>query len=521
MSDKPDTPITAPSSKDADERAAPAMSVRGAAVWAMASQYLAFALQFASSVLISRFFLSPAEVGLFSIAMAAALLVAVLQDFGLSRYISGLPRLDTQEIARCSSIALLFSLIVAAIVLALAWPLSRLYALPALAPLLSIIAASYLFLPLAIVPLALLARDMQFRGHFMVNVGGALAQAGVALGLAAAGYSSFALAWATVASGFTRGVLAQILRPALPHRLRLKGSRGVFAFGSKSSALYVSGALGTRAPDMVVGKLLSLSAVGLYSRAVSLSDQFQMLIAGAIGQVLYPAFARIRDRGEALGPAYLRVCAAYSGIVWPGMAGLALASQPIVRMLYGEAWMGVAPLLTLVAANATLHVALPMVSEVPILLGRMNKLLAYNLIDTALSLGLLALGCLWGVEGAAASRLVYGVLWLALYFGFMHRLVGFALGQWLRLYAKSIAATLAALVPLALTYAFWHDPATITLGPLFLAVAMGVLAWGVMLALIRHPVLHELVDMAQALPVPLLRRTLAPEARLGALLRKC
>ena len=72
-----------PEAPDRAPRESPAMSVRGAAVWAMAGQYLSFAIQFAASVVISRFFLSPTEVGLFSIAMAAALLIAVLQDFGL------------------------------------------------------------------------------------------------------------------------------------------------------------------------------------------------------------------------------------------------------------------------------------------------------------------------------------------------------------------------------------------------------------------------------------------------------
>ena len=157
---------------DSPPRETAAMSVRGAAVWAMAGQYLSFAIQFVSSVIISRFFLTPEEVGLFSIAMAAALLVAVLQDFGLSRYISGLPSLDPEEIARCSSIALLFSLVVAGIIVALSLPMARLYAMPDLAPLLVIIGSSYLFLPLAVVPLALMARRMQFRAHFAVNVGG-------------------------------------------------------------------------------------------------------------------------------------------------------------------------------------------------------------------------------------------------------------------------------------------------------------------------------------------------------------
>ena len=498
----------AATSPAASEREPAAMSVRGAAVWAMAGQYLSFALQFATSVVISRWFLSPAEVGLFSIGLAAALLVATLQDFGLSRYISGLPQLDHREIARCSSVALLFSLVIAGLIAAGAFPLAALYAQPQLAPILLIIAANYLFVPLAVVPMALMARAMQFRGHFAINVGGAMAQSGVAVALAAAGYSAFALAWATFAAGLTRGIIAQVLRPAPPWPLRLDGVRPVLGFGARSSALYLTGALGTRSPDLIVGKLLSLGAVGLYSRAVSLSDQFRMLISGAIGSVFYPAFARIRDRGEPLGPAYLRVCAGYSAVVWPGMAGLALAAEPLVRLLYGEAWMRTAPLLTMIAMTEIMLVALPLVSELPVLLGKLNRLLAYNIIDTVLSVTLLAIGCLWGVDGAAASRLIYGAAWLCLYFGFMHGLVRFDVRALLAVYAKSALATTAAVVPLGLAYVFWAPPQTITFGALLVAVVLGGLGWLGMLALTRHPALGEILALASTVQIGRWRRAM-------------
>ena len=492
--------MTAPPSED-HERETPAMSVRGAAAWAMGGQYLSFAMQFATSVVISRFFLSPAEVGLFSIGLAAALLVAILQDFGLSRYISGLPRLDSAEIARCSSVALVFSLGIVAVIAALAWPLARLYDYPTLAPILLIIAGSYLFLPLAVVPMALMARSMQFHGHFAVNVGSAAVQGGVAVALAAAGYSSFALAWATVSSAATRALIAQFLRPAIPWPLRLEGIRPVLSFGARSSTLYLTGALGTRTPDLIVGKLLNVAAVGLYSRAVSLSDQFRTLISGAIGSVFYPAFARIRDRGEPLGPAYLRVCAGYSAVIWPGMAGLALAAEPIVRLLYGDAWIRTAPLLSMISITEIMLISLPLVSDLPILLGRLNRLLAYNIIDTALSIALLALGCLWGVEGAAASRLVYGVLWLLLYTRFMHGLVRFDARAMLGIYARSAAATLAAIAPLTLCYLFWAPPSQLNFGPLLGATVAGGLAWLAMLAVLRHPALDDLLGLAASLPV--------------------
>ena len=476
------------------------MSVHGAAIWAMAGQYLSFAIQFVTSVIISRFFLTPAEVGLFSVALSAALVASVLQDFGLTRYIAGLAHIAPDSLARCSSVALLFSLIITGIIAGAAWPMAHAYHQPALLPMLLIIASSYLFLPLSVVPLALMGRTMSFHGHFAVNVGGAVAQAVVGLGLAAAGYSSFALAWATFASGVTRGIIAQIIRPALPWPLRLDELRPIVGTGSRLTTLYASGAIGTRTPDMIVGKLLSLLAVGLYSRAVGLSDQFRQLISGAIGSVFYPAFARIRDRGDPLGPAYQRVVAGYTAVIWPGMAGLAMAATPLVRLLYGPHWMGVAPLLTIISLTELFLVSLPLHTDLPILLGRINKLLALNVWDTAMSIGFLALGCHWGVTGAAASRIAYGAGWVMLYAGFLHRLIRFDARAMLGIYLRSAAVTLAALAPMALVYLFWAGPATISLPTLIAATGAGIALWTAMLVLVRHPALDDLVTVVGHLP---------------------
>ncbi len=484
------------------EREPAVMSVRSAAVWAMSGEYVAFGIMFITSVIISRFFLAPDEVGLFSIAFAAAMLVAVLQDFGLSRYISGLKKLTEEEVNRCSSVALILSLAVTCVIAALAWPMAQLYDLPDLFPLMLIIGASYLFLPLSVVPLALMGRKMRFGGHFAVDLGGALFHAATALTLAALDFSAFALAWATLAAGLARGIIAQMLEPARPFPLKLDGLKPVLTFGGKASALYVSGALGTRTPDLIVGKLLTLAATGLYSRAYALADQFRMLIAGAIGSVFYPAFARIRDRGEPLGPAYLRVCAGYSAIIWPGMAGLALASEPLILLLYGERWADTAPLLAWIAVSEIILVSIPLHTDLPILMGKLNRLISINILDTTLSITLLAIGCLWGVEGAAASRLVYALVWLLLYARFMHTIVQFKVGRLLRIYAGSAFATMAALAPLALCYVFIASPSEISFFTLLLAVGAGVGAWFATLLVIRHPAVEEIIGMIEALPIP-------------------
>jgi O-antigen/teichoic acid export membrane protein len=479
------------------------MGVRGAAVWAMAGQYLAFAIQFVSSVVISRWFLGPADLGLFSIAMALALVIAVMQDFGMARHIAALPHVTRDDLARSGTVALVFAMALAGAIALVSVPAARVYHQPGLTPILLIIAGSYLCMPLTVMPLAVMSRTMGFHGHFVVNLGGAVAQGAVAIALATGGWGAVSLAWATLASAVVRAIIAQIMRPTAIWPLRFDGIAPILGSGSRLSLITVTGALGSRMPDMVVGRLLPLAAVGLFSRAVGLSDQFRMLIAGAIGQVFFPAFARIRDRGEPLGPAYLRVVAGYTAVLWPGMAGLALAARPIVRLLYGPAWAGVAPVLGMVALLEIVLCAMPLHCDLPVLTGHAGRLIVRNGIDTLASVVLLWAGCHWGLNGAGASRLVYAGVWVLLYARLMHDVVGFDRRALAMIYGKSALASLAALMPLALVYGLWLGPDAMGAGVLAGAAALGAVCWLIVLRWVAHPAFADiagLVAHVMALP---------------------
>ena len=277
-----------------------------------------------------------------------------------------------------------------------------------LLPLLIVIAGSYLLVPFGIVPSALLQRNMDFRSLFIVNIGAAVASAVVSLSLAASGYSAMSLAWAVVAQAGARALLGQWRsgkRLTLP--LSLKGSGPVLRFGSEASVLYMTGALGVRTPELIIGAFLSFSAVGLFGRAVGLAGQLLQLVSGAISGVFFPAFARLRDSGEPLAPAYLRVVAGYSATTWPAMMFLAASSTPLVLTLYGAKWAAVAPLLLWIALSEIAFTALPLHMDIPIVLGRMRPLLQLNMFDTLASIALLVIGSLWSVEwgGDLTSRL--------------------------------------------------------------------------------------------------------------------
>ena len=482
-------------------------SVKSAALWAASSQYSLFALQFVTSVVISRFFLKPEEIGLFSVALAAAMVLSIIQDFGLQRYIGRHPTGDRAMVRSCTAIAITFSLVLAGVIYAIAHPLSRLYSEPRIEPILRLIAASYIFVPWSIVPMALLARKLDFRSTFAINLSGALANSAAALTLAWLGWSSFALAWGMIAQAVVRAVVAQIARPTFPGR-GISGSeiRAILKFSAGTTPIYLSGGIGVRTPDMIVGGLQGMTAAGLYSRGAALAAQLHTLVVGAVSAIYYPTFARLRDEGKELGPYYERVVAAHGAIVWPAMALLAVLSEPVILMLYGPGWAQAAPLLAFVAVAECFFVALPLHVDLPILLGRMRLLLWFNLADTALSVATLAAGAAMGVEAAAASRIVYGLGWFCLYALWLQRLIGFSWTAAVHIYARSALVALATILPAILAITLWRTPSTLGFLGLAATGVTSALAWIGAICLLRHPAREDLAGMAAHVIAPLISR---------------
>ncbi len=473
------------------------MSVRGAALLAMASQMGAFSIQFIASVVLARWFIDPDELGLFTIAFSFVSLLAVLQEFGINRYVAGEKDLDDDKIRTAFTVSLIVSWTIAVLCVVLSWPAAAFYDLPGLLPLLLVVAASYFFVPLATVPMALLHRNMDFRSNTMIEIGVVLTNAAIAISLAWQGYGAIALAWGAFAQQVARAGIAQWrVGGRFPIPPRLDGAMPVLRFGGASTILQALSQLGSRLPELMIGRLLDTVAVGLFARAYGLAWQLRWLVSGGLATVFYPAFARFRDRGDPLGPHYERVTASFTAITWPTMAGLAACSVPVISILYGERWIGAARPLEWIALSQILFIALPLHVELPILLGKMRPLLWRFGLDTLVSVAFLAVGAFYSLEAAAASRVFYGLAWLAIHAPFLHSVVHFRWSTLARVWLQSAIVTGMAVLPVWLSYVWVAPAAEATFLQVFAAAMVGVMLWLVTLRQIRHPAYEEIHHFA-------------------------
>ena len=463
------------------------MSVRGAAVLAMASQMSAFSIQITASVILARYFIDPEELGLFTIAFSFIALLAVLQEFGITRFVTGERELDDARIRTAFTISLTISWAVAIGCVALAWPVSAFYELPELLPLMLVIAASYFFVPLAIVPMALAHRKLDFVSNSMTENGVVLANASVALWLAWKGHGAMALAWGAFAQQVARMIIAQWrVGFILPFPPRFEGALPILRFGGFATILSALIQASSRLPELLIGRLLDTAALGLFARAFGLAAQLRLLVSGALGTVFYPAFRQLRDEGEALGPHYERVTASYCAITWPAMAGLAACATPIITMLYGERWMGAAVPLEWIAISQILFIALPLHTDLPILLHRKRALLWRSGWDTFASVALLVIGAWFSLEAAAASRVAHGLVWLAIFGPFLARTICFSWSAMIHIWLLSALATGLAVLPVWLSYIYWAPPEQASIGQLLLSIFAGMALWLICLRQTRH-----------------------------------
>ncbi len=102
----------------------------------------------------------------------------------------------------------------------------------------------------------------------------------------------------------------------------------------------------------IVGKVLGTNALGLYALGFNLAVMVISIPISAITGLTLPLFSRMQKDPAALRKAYLAGTRLVATYCIPAGVGLAIISDPLVRLLFGENWTGLGPILSILALYA-------------------------------------------------------------------------------------------------------------------------------------------------------------------------
>jgi len=272
--------------------------------------------------------------------------------------------------------------------------------------------------------------------------------------------------------------------------------RQVFRFGVFASFGLVLNEASQRLPEIIVGRILNVSATGYYSRGNSFITMFNQTTMDAIWPVASSSLAHMHREEQPLAEAYLRFVALVTGFAWPMLACLGLLAQPIILLLFGDQWLPSVP----VAHALCLATAILLVGRInnATMNATGNVVPAFHSLAAAvpLQIGLLLLVTPKGIEYAAWAASAIS-LFFSLYSSHQAlRLVDSGWARLLKTVFPSLLVTVVSIVPiLAIDRFVQADDRTIYWTSFALKCPITVLAWFLALRVVHHPLRAEIATL--------------------------
>lgn len=435
-------------------------SVRQALVLSFAQRYTSLIFNVLTVVIVSRL-LTPKEIGVFSVAVGLTALVQMLRTFGVSDFLVQEKVLNEGMIRTSFTVNLITAWVLAFALFAASWWVGKFYGDPGVGEVMRVLSLTFILVPFGTTAMALLKRDMAFGVLYKINMGEVVTRSSVTIGLAFAGFSYMSMAWASLAA-----MLMLILGCTIwGHKYRAPGLglsewRRVLPFGVNRTLSDVASQLGQQSANIVVGKMLGLTAAGFYSRGYSVVNLFRDKVVSAVQAVAYPAFAaEHRDTGTA-PTLFLRSLVYLTGISWPFFAFSALMALPMVRILFGNQWDAAVPLMQWLCVAAIVGTLIYQCNQFLVAVGQVKAVTTIEIQYQLVRVGLAVAAALYSVQAVAASQILVYVVATVLYYRRMHGYDALAIGKCAKALLPSAAITVtASLVPAVILFGqiFFRD----------------------------------------------------------------
>jgi O-antigen/teichoic acid export membrane protein len=462
--------------------AGPGLAARalGGAAWQTASISIQAVLQVVVLAVLARH-VTPREFGLVAVAQMFTGILQLAAEGGFWASVVQLPVLTRRHLKAIYGMSALFSVALVGVAWAVAPFFAAFFHAEELTLLLRVMSLYVVLTGWGLVSRARLERELDFRSLFRVDMASFMVgYVAVAIGGALLGWGVWALAGAILGRAACFALLVSLVRaPVYGVGFGRAELRDVFGFGVGFTLGRLLDYFAWQADYLVVARLQGVSLLGVYQRGYELMELPGRFLGKIADKVLFASMAQLQSRREALAAAFLRSVEISSLLVLPLAVWMALTAPEIVRLLYGEKWMAVVPLLQILLLTPLFRTS----GRVAEALSRAAGVVYRNAWRKGLSVATVAggawIGQHWGLTGVAwgaGAAVIFNSLML------LHlalRTSGAGWGALARSFLPAVwlsAAGAAAAAPATLGLRALHAPAVVVLAASALAGGAAVLA---------------------------------------------
>lgn len=468
--------------------------VRKALLYSFLGANTITAIQFAATLVIARL-LTPEEIGIYSVAAVFVGLAGVLRDFGVNNYVVQVRELTPALLRSALGLMILTASVIGLIILSTADIVAGFYREDQLSSIMRVLALNILLAPLGAITLTVARRQMRFRELALVQVASAIVSATVSIILAMRGHGPMSLALGGVAGTLTIALLSLWLRTAeIPWIPSLRKLSEITRFGLASSGANIIGYANMAASDLILGRLLNMEAVGIFNRAVSLTQFVSQALSSAINPVLLPWLSEMKRQNQHPRYGYSKVIELNTGVIWPIMAMVAMMNDEIILVLFGNQWGASASLVPFICVSAGIGAAYGVCSPLYNSIGKPSADLIAQSVNLPLKIGAIIYFAAYGLEAVAAAWPWVAAAGAMTHSIIMRRYTDIRFTDTIRALRKSAVLCVSALLASWATLSMF-DAQTHAVTVLITGTAVAGLSTLLAAYLVKHPVSGEITKL--------------------------
>jgi O-antigen/teichoic acid export membrane protein len=446
-----------------------------------------------STAILARL-LTPEEFGIYTAIYAlTALASAPSREFGGANYLIQRRTLSEENVRTAFTVSLCISAVFWVLLLGLRDVAASFYSQQGLKIGMTVAAFNFLLSPFSGTISALLRREMAFGVIAGCNLTANVIAAVSSIALAALGYSFVGpILGAVVGHAVLVTLLMARRRDVRIFRPCWKAAGEVIGFGAYSSAVAVINVFQQMSPQLILARVIDFAAVGLYGRAVAVTQIFDRLVLEVLNPVIMPAVSAQTRAGADLKRTYLDAVELITAVQWPCLIFMAFMAEPIVWILLGPGWAETVPLIRMLCLASLSMFAACLTYPVLVVAGRVRDTLVLSLISVPPSLLIIFVASFFGVQAVAASAfliLPFQVL-VALYF--IRRQLAIDAADLAGAMIKSGIVTACSATGVMAVVALNDFSLSVSMLGFVGAGAAGLAGWCLGLLITRHPLLLQL-----------------------------
>jgi teichuronic acid exporter len=380
-------------------------------------------IAFLSSVVLSRLLL-PAEYGFVALITVFTGFINQFADAGLSYIII---RSDYKQLFHTTIhfLAITIGVMLAAIVVLLAYPISLFYKDPSLILPTIVISSAFIFRSFNTVPFGILSKELKFNILGRIEMICQLFEVSFMILFAYLKFSYWSL--------IIPGVFANILRMILYHASTKIGfrllKRKYLVVGFRKAKSIIGNLTGfnllnywaRNSDNLIIGKVFGKESLGIYNRSYNILSMVLGVMTGLFGKVLYPSLKNLNTKGGDVNKEYLNTLGVISLLNFPASVALIFFSEPMVRFVWSEKWIQVAELLPYVGILILMQTLNSTTGNIFILKGKERTLMLLGIPTNIVIIGAIAAGAFFSMLHVMRFYTIASVAFdipMTVYFGF-------------------------------------------------------------------------------------------------------